>query len=397
MNCKCLAGLLRDPKAREIVAATAARAGPPPYSRRSSGGGPGGTGRASRRASTAMAPADETITGLMSSSAISGTASARRATRWSSSSSAADVGHRGAPVAEEQGGGPQRADQLGGVGVGHGQDPERAVTQQLGRRAPHAEHQQRPEQRVLDHPDDGLHAGGGHLLDEGAGHRRADPLGHGPVRVGHLVGGGEVEDHATDVALVDDLGPGRLEGHGEPEFGGSLTGGLGPVDLLVPDDGDTDSGEDVGDRLGCQPPSLRRRREEAVDYGPGGLQSRNRRGRAWTRAAAVARWRSGWRGPGRGPRARARRRRVRRSRLARLRNPAGRRPGRRRSPRRRSGSAAAGQERPGSSPAPAWGSSPTTRATTSATSDGGAANVGVLITMTASIESSSSTRRSACS
>ena len=86
------------------------------------------------------------------------------------------VDRRTAAVTREQRSGLRRADQLGGVDIGHRDDLERSVGEQLGRGAAETEHHDRAEQVVAHDADDRFDSGFSHRLE----HRAAHP-GH-PLR-----------------------------------------------------------------------------------------------------------------------------------------------------------------------------------------------------------------------
>ena len=118
-----------------------------------------------------------------------------------------DVERRRTAVAEQQRRGAQRPNELVRVGVGDGQDPQRAVGEQLGGDAAEAEQQERSEQRVLGDADDDLQAGRRHPL-----HDRAVPSSRRNARASRRTPaaprrGARGRAHTTDVGLVHDLRP----------------------------------------------------------------------------------------------------------------------------------------------------------------------------------------------
>ena len=92
-------------------------------------------------------PSGSAITGLRSSSTISGTSSARRDTRSSDVPQRLDVGRRVAAVALQQREAANLVQQLVGVAVGQRRDAEPHVAEQLDVDAAEAEGDQRAEQR----------------------------------------------------------------------------------------------------------------------------------------------------------------------------------------------------------------------------------------------------------
>ena len=103
-------------------------------------------------------PVGPAISGLQSSSTISGCASTIALTRSSTSSIAAQVAAGRAAVAVEQRERAQRAEHLARVEVGQRRDPHRDVADQLGGRPAGAAREHRAEAVVVDDADDQLDA-----------------------------------------------------------------------------------------------------------------------------------------------------------------------------------------------------------------------------------------------
>ena len=123
--------------------------------------------------SIATTPAADATTGFRSISAISGTAVGERADAQDQVLERVHVDRRAAAVAEQQLRAAQRTHELVRVFVGHGDEAQRPVGQQLGGHAAEPEQHERSERRVLGDADDELDARADHRLHDRARHRRA--------------------------------------------------------------------------------------------------------------------------------------------------------------------------------------------------------------------------------
>ena len=123
--------------------------------------------------------------------------------------------------------------------VGEGGEVEGDVFEDFDEDAAHAEHHQRAEARVAFHAEDDLHAGGAHLLDDGAedlgvGFFLRDAEHHQVVGVADLGGVVEADAHAAAVGLVGDVRRPDLHDDGVADLvgdGDGLVGGGGHAAL----------------------------------------------------------------------------------------------------------------------------------------------------------------------
>ena len=124
------------------------------------------------------------------------------------------VGRLGAAEAADESPGLAGRDELLGVDVGQGRDPEARFADQLGEHAARAERDERAEDRILQEPGEQLGTAAEHRLhDDG----ESDPL--GGRADGRLVL--EVERDAAGLGLVSARG-GRLDDGWKAELGGRL-------------------------------------------------------------------------------------------------------------------------------------------------------------------------------
>ena len=178
------------------------------------------------------------MTGLRSSSRISGISSARREIRSSTSRSAATSAARLAAIALEQLEAANLVQELVGVAVGERRDAKVHVADQFDVDAAESEPNQRPEQRIGGHADHRLDAALQHRLEKHGGLSRRHPS---PRRAGQdLVERApdrvlirEVEQHAADVGFVLDARGMNFRDHGEAKH----RGGRGGVLAVVRDGG----------------------------------------------------------------------------------------------------------------------------------------------------------------
>ena len=110
---------------------------------------------------------------MRSSSATDGRSSASLASRCRRSSSAGAVGRGCTTEAVNEHARLPRADELSGVHVRQGGDPEAGIPDQLGKDAAGTERDERPEDGILDDARQQLDAALQHRLDERG---QADPL-----------------------------------------------------------------------------------------------------------------------------------------------------------------------------------------------------------------------------
>ncbi len=170
-------------------------------------GGVGDGHRVTTRASRATAPVGPTTSGLTSSSTRRvGEVDGQALDPQDHVDQGPKVGLRLAPYAGEEREALDLADHPGGFGPVERRHPERHVAQHLDQDPAEPEHHDRPEQRVLRHPDDALDPRGrGRAHQHAVGHDRRpiEQLGEGPA---HLGGRRHAGDDQAVLALVGQVG-----------------------------------------------------------------------------------------------------------------------------------------------------------------------------------------------
>ena len=212
------------------------------------------------RASTTGAPSGPTMTGLRSSSAIAGWASASAPTRTAMSASASTSASARCSSAQRA----QAADHLVRVLAGERGEPHRDVLEHLGGAAARAAGDDRTEALVREHADEHLDARVGHPLDEevlGAASRRpraacaiscaARRTAVGPVRPSRT---------APGLRLVHDAGRDALQRDRPAELRRGLRRGRDRADPPLLDQRDPVGAEQRLDLVRPQPPAAARER-----------------------------------------------------------------------------------------------------------------------------------------
>ena len=167
-----------------------------------------------------------TITGLRSSSAISGTSTASRPRSTISRSRSATSAARAPRAPPQQWCDSQASHSALGVGQGDRRKQEHAVVPQVCRHAASGHHDQRPHGRVADDPEGHLHPGLHGLHQDfwpcapELGLERRHRQSYGGRRR-------EARSHQSSFTLVGSAGIGKLDRHGETDPGCLLDRALG--------------------------------------------------------------------------------------------------------------------------------------------------------------------------